>query len=137
MHNTQDVVGWLAVIRRVAGLAHPLYTWCARQRVDCPALLTHMQASRELATAENNSSGELFRADGLAHTADIGLWAGPHITQSDVGWLTQHAARCRLARGHLMVGGLARGQLQRVWAGPRALRKRVSQLAACKIDFFR
>ena len=80
------------------------------------------------------------RAHGLAHTAGIGhglaLWAGPHIAQSDVGWPTQHAARCRLACGHLMVGGLAREQLQRVWDGPRALRKRVSQLAACKMISF-
>ena len=50
-----------------------------------------------------------------------------------MGWPTQHAARCRLARGHLMVGGLAHEQLQRVWAGPRALRKRVSQLTETRL----
>ena len=43
-----------------------------------------------------------------------------------VGWLACSHVCCELARG----------QLQRVWAGLRALRKRVSQLAACNMTFF-
>ena len=52
--------------------------------------------------------------------------AGSHSTVRVVGWL---------ACGHVCCE-LARGQLQRVWAGPRALRKRISQLAACNMTFF-